>query len=455
MSPSYSPAVRRPAAPPPNRRGSDERPVVSVGKSQNLAMRIADTMLMIGVFLSGHAVLKLGGLNFTVSDVALLTAAALYLGQHRFNMVPFGAMTPIWLLGLGAMLGGLLVSSAVNDDLLRWLDIGAQYGVALYLVPVVLMAVDRSFAERLVVIYVFGIVASEVVGILSYFFLKPSQTTWLSPGFIAPNHRIGAMAGEPNPNGATVAFALSMLLYAWRKNFLSLKKVIPISIILLWGLLLSASATGAFACVVAVGASLALMGFGKLMKIALIGAIAIGLYIGSGAPIPQEFQKRVGDAIASGDVTKAGTFEGRYDLIKEAWGQTDKHILIGMGADKYRDFSAYGQPVHNLHLLIWNEGGAFAYLGFLIMLSMMVILALAGLQEKRKEAAMALPVVLVFLIYTCAIPHMYSRFWVLPVILALSTIYGRAGGYSSLEVHNAARRGPGLRPLMIQNRSRT
>jgi O-antigen ligase len=425
MSPAYSPAANDHAPFTPVGPRSPEA-VIIVRKPQNLLMRIADVLLMVGVFLSGHAVLKLGGLNLTVADVALFGAAAIYLGQRRFNLVPFGAMTPIWLLGLGAMLGGLFVSSAVNDDLLRWLDIGSQYSVAFFLVPVLLMAVDTRFAQRLVVIYVFGIVVSELVGIYSYFFLNHAQTAWLSPGFIAPNHRIGAMAGEPNPNGATVAFALAMLLYASRKNLLTIKFVIPIALILLWGLLLSASATGALAAVIAVGTSLGLMGLGRLMKIGLIVVIAAGLYIGSGAPIPQEFQKRVGTAVVTGDVTKAGTFEGRSELIMEAWGETDKHLLVGMGADKFRDFSAYGQPVHNLHLLIWDEGGAPAYLGLLVMLGMMGILALAGLREKRKEAAMALPVVLVFLIYTMAIPHMYSRFWVLPVFLALSTIYGRA-----------------------------
>ena len=38
---------------------------------------------------------------------------------------------------------------------------------------------------------------------------------------------------------------------------------------------------------------------------------------------------------------------------------------------------------------------------------------------------MALAIVAVLLIYTMSIPHMYSRFWILPPILALSTIYGR------------------------------
>jgi O-antigen ligase len=361
-----------------------------------------------------------------VADVALLGAAAIYLGHGRLNLAPFGAMTPIWLLGLGAMLGGLFVSSAVNGDLTRWLAIAAQYGVAFFLVPVLLMAADARLAQRLVVIYVMGIVASQSVGILSYFLLSASDTAFLSPGFVAPNGRIGAMAGEPNPNGATVAFALPMLLYAWRKGLLSVIVVISSSLILLWGLVLSASATGTIASMIAVGTALALTGLGRLLKVMFVVVAAGALYIGSGAPVPKVFEKRVGTAIVTGDLTKAGTFEGRSELIVEAWAQTENNLLIGMGADKFRDVSAYGEPVHNLHLLIWNEGGALAYVGLLMMLGMMGIFALAGLPERRDEAAMALSVVIVFLIYTMSIAHMYSRFWVLPVILALSTMYGRS-----------------------------
>jgi MYXO-CTERM domain-containing protein len=81
--------------------------------------------------------------------------------------------------------------------------------------------------------------------------------------------------------------------------------------------------------------------------------------------------------------------------------------------------------VHNLHLLIWNEGGGPAYAGLIMMLGLLVLFALAGLRERREESAMALAVVVVFLIYTMSIPHMYGRFWVLPVMLALSTIYAR------------------------------
>jgi O-antigen ligase len=170
---------------------------------------------------------------------------------------------------------------------------------------------------------------------------------------------------------------------------------------------------------------LAVTGLGRLLKVAFIVVLAGTLYIASGAPIPQTFEKRVAAAIKSGDVNQAGTFANRAELIAEAWDATADNIFYGMGADKYREFSAHGQPVHNLLLLIWNEGGAPAYVGLMLLLSLLVIFALAGLRERREDAAMALAVVCVFLIYTMSIPHMYSRFWVLPPILALSTIYAR------------------------------
>lgn len=398
---------------------------IPVNMPESLPIRLGKMALTVAVFFSGHAVLKIGGVNLTVADVALLAAAVLFLGQRRFNLAPFGAMTPIWLLGLATMLGGLFVSSLINGDPMRWVNIATQYSVAFFLVPVIIMAVDTRFAQRLILAYVFGIVASEIIGILASIFLKPADTAFLSPGFLAGNGRVGAMAGEPNPNGATIAFAFAMLIYSTRKKMLRPVFAFILAAILLWGLLLSASVTGFVASLISVVTVLAVTGLGRLLKVGFVVVLAGGLYFASGAPLPQTFEKRVGTAITSGDISQAGTFESRSELILEAWDKAGDNIFYGMGADKYREFSAYGQPVHNLHLLIWNEGGAAAYLGLLLMLSMLVVLALAGLRERREEAAMALAVVIVLFIYTMSIPHMYSRFWVLPPILALSTIYGR------------------------------
>src|SRR3546814_14522839 len=85
--------------------------------------------------------------------------------------------------------------------------------------------------------------------------------------------------------------------------------------------------------------------------------------LASGAPLPKAFQERVGNAVESGDINQAGTFLNRSQLMEEAWGFAEDYTVIGMGVDRYRELSAYDNPVHNLFLLIWNEGGAIAFCG--------------------------------------------------------------------------------------------
>ena len=231
------------------------------------------------------------------------------------------------------------------------------------------------------------------------------------------------MAGEPNPNGAFIAFSLPMLIYSWRQGHISSPKALVCAIILLWGLLLSASFTGFTACAIAVTVCLALSGFRYLIVAAAVTLVLVTLFIASGLPLPEIFQERVAGAVVTGDLSRAGTFVARSELIAEAWEFSKDRLLIGMGVDQYRIHSEFGAPVHNLWLLIWTEGGAVAFIGLLIILSLLFLLAFAGFRSHRAETAMAVAGSVVFLIYTISIPHMYSRFWTLPVMLGLCTIY--------------------------------
>ena len=55
----------------------------------------------------------------------------------------------------------------------------------------------------------------------------------------------------------------------------------------------------------------------------------------------------------------------------------------------------------------------------------MIAAAFAAIARNRLAGAMILAVVVVFNVYTVSIPHMYSRAWILPVLLALSTCFAR------------------------------
>lgn len=386
--------------------------------------RLAQGALLVGVFLSGWSLLRVGQMNLTVSDIAVLASFCIVVAQSRLRLTPFGPLTPYWIAGLTMMLGGLFVSSVVNGDPLRWANIASQYMVAFLLIPILLLQQDQGMTRIMPVAFVLGTALSQTIGITATFFLTYHDTlAILGDGFITGNDRLGAMAGQPNPNGAVVAFSLPMLIYALRHGTIPRWLGLACWLVLVWGLMLSASFTGFFATIVAVLSTLVLMGLRSVVRLALAALVAAGLFVVSGAPLPKAFQQRVGAAVENGDIQAAGTFVNRTELIQEAWRMAEDNTLVGLGVDRYREVSAYDNPVHDLYLLIWNEGGCVAFIGLMTLLGLLVVLAVQGLRDRRDEGAMACAVVMVFLIYTASYPHMYSRMWVIPVMIALATIH--------------------------------
>ena len=231
------------------------------------------------------------------------------------------------------------------------------------------------------------------------------------------------MTGEPNPNGAMIAYALPMLFYCIQKRSIPLGIGLVCGAMLLWGLLASGSFTGFAASVIATSVFLMVSGIRLFVRFALVALVGAGLFVASGLPLPEAFEERVAGAISTGDLSQAGTYTDRSKLIEEAWQKADDNVFIGLGVDRYRAVSYYGAPVHELHLLIWNEGGAIAFVGLLMLLLLLIAGALSAVSRSRQEGAMILAVVAVFMVYSFSIPHMYSRQWILPVLLAMSTYF--------------------------------
>ncbi|MEW9857032.1 O-antigen ligase family protein [Novosphingobium sp. M1R2S20] len=388
--------------------------------------RIGSFLLAGAVFFSTWNLARVGTINFTLTDALLLCSLMILLAQGRVTATPFGSLTPFWVGGLLMMLSGLFVSSLVNGEPLRWLNVASQYAMAYLGVTMLMMSQDPNRTRRLCAVFVMGVTASEAIGVAaSFFFTLDDVLPYFGDGFISGNGRVGAMAGEPNPNGASVAFAMPMLLYCLRERILSPIVGLCCAVILVWGLMLSASFTGFTATSLAALVTITLLGVRYLARLLLAVVIAASIFLASGAPLPSTFQERVGSAVESGDLNQAGTFVNRAELMEEAWHFAEDTAFIGMGVDQYRLVSAHDNPVHNLYLLIWNEGGIIAFAGLIAMLSMLLLLAVQGFRIRPREGAMAISVVIVFLIYTSSLPHMYSRNWAVPIMLALSTIYAR------------------------------
>ncbi|MEE4201437.1 O-antigen ligase family protein [Erythrobacter sp.] len=388
--------------------------------------RLLRITLFLAAFLCGWSLLRFGDLNFTLNDTLLATVMIAMFYRGEVDKEPFGELTVYWILGLGLMLLGLLIGSLANGSVDRWLVVGAQYLFAFLLLPMILMGQRASLTRMLPALFVLGIAISQLIGITASLLFDYSDTKdLLGPGFLTGNGRLGAMTGEPNPNGAMIAYAIPMLLYCVRERIIPLGIGLLCGILLIWGLLASGSFTGFSAAVIALGIYLAVSGIGLFVRAAFLAGIVSALFLASGLPLPVAFENRVAGALTSGDLDSAGTFTGRSALVEEAWAMADDNIFVGLGVDQFREVSLHGAPVHEFHLLIWNEGGILAFTGAVILLLTMVVAAFVAVSRSRSEGAMILAVVVVFNIYTLSVPHMYSRMWILPVLIALAVTFAR------------------------------
>ncbi|HEX7871592.1 MAG TPA: O-antigen ligase family protein [Sphingobium sp.] len=397
-----------------------------VHQSHSLWVTMAQALLSVAAFFSGYHELRLSFINLTLADICFLTAFLVFLSHGMINTVPFGLMTPLWITALSFMLGGLFVSSLAYGDLSRWIAIALQYLVAFFFISIVLTAQSYSRVQRLVLTFVFGVAAMEALGIfVSLVFTHGSEPGFLGAEFLAGNGRLGSFAGEANWNGMLITNALTMTYYCFSKRLAPRWLLCLVIGTLGWALLLTASFTGFIATTLVTSFTMLLLGSRYLLRGIVLIAVALSIFVASGAPLPATFSKRVGGAIASGDISQAGTYAGRMELIKEAWGMAENTTVLGVGADEYRNVSVLRQPVHNLYLLMFTEGGLPAFLGLIGLLGLMVAMGLLGLKQRRAEGTLALTVVAVFLIYTMSSPHMYARFFLMPSMMALSLLFVR------------------------------
>ncbi|MFV0646066.1 MAG: O-antigen ligase family protein, partial [Sphingomonadaceae bacterium] len=304
---------------------------------------------------------------------------------------------------------------------MRWAIVSAQYLFALIIIPATLKSIDIMLARKAALAFVFGVAFSQLLGVIAMQFLTYDDLVpFFGRTFLLGNGRLGAMTGEANSNGAVCAFALVILFHALLQKRVSWPAGLTIGAIIIAGLLASASVTGFSASVLGVSFLLIATRFSNFARIGVPIILAIVAYIGLGGPIPQTFENRVGTALITGDPAKAGTFSGRVELISEAWDDADDTILIGLGADQYRLVSTHDAPVHNLPLLLINEGGILSLSGFIVMVGCLFLMALLVSRIHRIDGAACLAITGVFLIFAMSIPHMYARIWTAPVMLVFA-----------------------------------
>lgn len=313
------------------------------------------------VFLASYLTWRLmPDILLTISDVLVMLSLAVVVMERRAAATPFGALTPLWFAAFGMLAGGLLIGSVAGQDPLRWLIVAGQYAFAWLVLPVVLNSFNSRALITLGKALVAGVTIMEAIGIGVYFGYAGSfwdaRNFW-GVSFLTGTHRLGAFTADANWNGAAIAMAFPMLWYLMFKGAVGRGLGVLACMILAVGLALTASFTAFSSAAIAFAIFAPVAGLRPSPKMIVAGLLLALAVVEMDVQLPETFKARVGRALESGDITEAGTFVGRAELIRDAWQLSEAHILVGVGADQYRVVSTLKAPVHNTYLLLLVEGG--------------------------------------------------------------------------------------------------
>nr|WP_245269793.1 O-antigen ligase family protein [Ensifer sp. WSM1721] len=383
---------------------------------------IERAVLYVAVFLAPYATLRFSDLFFTFSDFFFCLSLFLLFITGRIWTKPLGEATPLWLVAFLLLFVGMMIGSLFHNSPERGLIVTAQYLFAYIFLMFILIRDEPKEAYRLAAIFLTSIILIDIHGIITFYFVGyvPGE----GRGVVTGGRRLATLLRNPNLAAAMNALTLPILLFFWSTGRIKSYLALPVLALFLVTVILTSSNSGLFVTSICLVIFTALISTPKLIfRLALGVGILVAVVGGFGNKdlLPKTFQTRVLGALSSGDISEAGTFLSRAALMEEAIQMiSDEQIkLVGIGADQFRERSVQAAPVHNLYLLLWVEGGLLALIGWIMFSAIGVLRGItlnrAG-GDKRALAAIITSVV-VFLTIALFNPHMYARYWTIPIFL--------------------------------------
>ncbi|APG88676.1 hypothetical protein SAMCCGM7_pC1489 (plasmid) [Sinorhizobium americanum CCGM7] len=385
-------------------------------------LAIERAVLYMGVFLAPYATLRFSELFFTLSDFFFCLSLFLLFITGRIWSKPLGEATPLWLIAFTLLFVGLMVGSLLHNSPERGLIVTAQYMFAYVFLMFILIRDEPQVAYHLAAIFLVSMILIDIHGIITFYTV--GYVPGGGKGVVTGGRRLATLLRNPNLAAAMNALTLPIPLFLWATGRIKSYAALPVIAIFLCTVILTSSNSGLFVTLLCLALFTAFLSTPKLLlRLAIAGGILVAVVAGFGSKdlLPKTFQTRVLGALSSGDISEAGTFVSRAALIEEAF-QTisDQQIaFVGLGADQFRERSVQTAPVHNLYLLLWVEGGLLALLGWIMFSAVGLLhgftLRRAG-GDKKALAAMTTTIV-VFLTIALFNPHMYARYWTIPLFL--------------------------------------
>lgn len=389
------------------------------------------------VFLAPYATLRFSELFFTFSDFFFCLSLFLLLITGRIRSRPLEGGTSVWLVAFILLFLGIMLGSLFNGSPQRGLIVMGQYLFAYMILMVILIRDDQREAYRLAGIFLVSVILIDIHGIITFYTVGyvPGE----GKGIVTGGKRLATVLRNPNLAAAMNALTLPILLFFWSTGRAKSYLAMPALAIIIVTVVLTSSNSGLFSTALCLSVFIALVSTPRLLlRLALGLSIVVGgaALFGSKEMLPKTFQTRVLGALSSGDISEAGTFLSRAALMEEALHiiSEEQIKIIGLGADQFRERSVQSAPVHNLYLLLWVEGGLLALIGWLLFSGVGVLLSLAILRVRGDKRALAavITTILVFLVIALFNPHMYARYWTMPVLLCfglgLTQLRGTAPG---------------------------
>ncbi len=385
--------------------------------------QIEHHLLCLAVFMAPMRELRPTEINITYSDLVFFLLGGMLLVRRRLHVAPMQDATIVWMIAALCLIGGLFASSIVNGSPGASLIVCTQYIFAYVVLPFIVLQ-SRDMALPLVKAMVFGVLFIVVLG-----FVFAATGHHGGHVYVSGSGRLASLASNPNDFALLIALSTPLLLYLWFSKALPGLVCMTTAVCFLIGLIMASSNSGIGATAIGVTVFLLFLGRVRLM---VKGGLFIALLVLATATIgydylPEIFQKRVLSAVESGDIDGAGSYTDRMAMIVEASEMLGDSLLLGIGADQYAEHSFAGDPVHNMYLLVWVEGGTIALFGWLLLLATLALISIRAYQQQdgAQEAAMVLAVTAIIVIAGTTSPHLYSRAWVVPFLVAIGVPLSR------------------------------
>lgn len=396
---------------------------------------VIEMLIFCGVFLAPFNSLTLNVAYITISDIFFILLFPVLFGQLSLNSgrlisdssSRLKLIQLCWFFGMIFLSIGYLLSNLFNNttSFMDTITTLAQYSFVFVYLPIVFLFIDKNNYYKLLKIYIFGVVAVILLGFFIESFSSPLYTTLINRGIFIGRNRFGSFLGS-NGLTKTIAMCIPLVFFLLNKNNLKNNELILIIISFLVAILKASSIGGTVACIIAFVLSYSQLKYSKSKRNLTIFSLIIVIiflylvYIGS---INIElFTERVLNGLFLGDLEEAGSFNLKVNLMSDAINTIVNNPIIGIGIGGFTKLNKFNQSVHNSYLLIWGEGGIFAFLGLLIIVLSSVIFVLKKMNKANTGAVFILIFLAIFSFNLLTGTHLYQRFRIIPFILSLYSL---------------------------------